>query len=282
MPNPQEPIPGTVIKWGPLTVRLVELTPELAKEFKEANTHNRNLRQRWVDAYAADMSSEVWPFNGDAIRRAIDGTILDGQHRIESVLQSGETIVVLLVEGLEPETQETMDVGPNRKMADVLKLRGESHPDTLAGILWRTTVWELGGGMAHGSNVRPTVNQKLVTLEAYPWLREIAAPAKRVSSAVRVVPSILGLCWWLFRQIEPDDAQFFFERLGDGQGLMEGDAIYELRNTFRVASTEKMSNERWVTAILIKAWNAYRDGRQVGKYKFQAGGAKPESFPNAH
>lgn len=33
--------------------------------------------------------------------------------------------------------------------------------------------------------------------------------------------------------------------------------------------------------VMIKAWNAYREGRSVGLIRFKSGGAKPEAFPEA-
>ena len=63
-------------------VQLVEITPELAHEWLGFNTHNRNIRQRIVTAYAADMTGGDWQWNGESIKFAEDGTLLDGQHRL--------------------------------------------------------------------------------------------------------------------------------------------------------------------------------------------------------
>jgi hypothetical protein len=35
----------------------------------------------------------------------------------------------------------------------------------------------------------------------------------------------------------------------------------------------------FLTAIMIKAWNAYRRGDSIGLLSFKSGGAKPERFP---
>jgi len=174
-----------------------------------------------------------------------------------------------------------MDDNIKRSFGDTLKLRGENNYDSLSGILWRVATWELGGGTAHGSRLRATKAQKTATLEKYPWLRELAGAAKRVASQAGTTPSIVGFCWWQFHQLDAEDAEFFFGRLGDGQGLAEGDPVYELRKLLR-GKSPNLSNDRWLTAIVIKAWNAYRDGDRVKLYKFQAGGAKPEAFPTPH
>jgi hypothetical protein len=33
------------------------------------------------------------------------------------------------------------------------------------------------------------------------------------------------------------------------------------------------------SALFIKAWNAYREGREVSLLKWNPGGARPEEFP---
>jgi hypothetical protein len=272
-------IPSTVIRWGDITIRLVELTPELGKQFLEETAHvRRKLKYRVVESYKADMQDGNWAFNGDAIRRAADGSLLDGQHRINAAIEAGETIVILLVEGLDIPAQDTMDDGAKRTFSDTLRMRGENYPDVLSGVLWRVSTWDLGGGVAHGSRIRATKAQKSAALEKYPWLRELAPSIKRVASQAGMAPSLTGFAWWMFSQIDEGDAEFFFNRLADGQGLSEGDPVYELRKTLRGRSPN-LDNDRWMVAVIIKMWNAYRAGEYVKQVKFTAGGAHPEAFP---
>jgi hypothetical protein len=80
-----------------------------------------------------------------------------------------------------------------------------------------------------------------------------------------------------------NDAEFFFQRLADHQGLVKGDPVYELRRaTDNSKSVRGQRSERYLTAITIKAWNAYRDGTQIGLLTFRPGGEKPERFPEPH
>src|SRR5262249_7354433 len=94
---------------------------------------------------------------------------------------------------------------------------------------------------------------------------------------------ICGLGYWLFSRIEPDDAEHFFNRLHDGQNMAKGDPIYEFRRVME--TTKSMRGERsttFITAVMVKAWNAYRDGKAVQVLTFRPGGAKPEQFPEPH
>lgn len=269
-------------------IELVEITPTLAREWLGFNTHNRNVRARVVLAYAADMAAGDWGWNGESIKFAADGTLLDGQHRLAAIAESGCTVPMLVVRGLKNEAQETVDGGIKRNFADVLKLRGEQHALLLAAIVRRVTIWD-STGLAGGYNGKLGVTnaQMLQALERHPWLRDIAQPTAMVALHCGLPGSIVGFCWWLFSMLDGEDVsgdvEFFFARLSDGQSMVKGDPIYELRRAAENSKTVRgQRSERFLTAITIKAWNAYRDGVKIGLLTFRPGGEKPERFPLPH
>ena len=269
-------------------IEVVDVTPELAREWLGFNTNNRNLRRRVVEAYAADMASGNWRWTGDSVKFAADGTLYDGQHRLAAQVESGCTIRTLVVRGLKDDAQEMIDGGAKRKFGDVLKLRGETNAILLAAISRRVTLWERGGGIdVLNGNRGATTAQMVQTIDRYPWLRDITLPSAMVAGRCGLPGSIVGFCWWLFSSIEGDavagDVDFFFERLADGQNMAKGDPIYELRKATENSKTVRgRRSERFMIAITIKAWNAFRDGATVGVLTFRPGGEKPERFPLPH
>lgn len=265
------PNPGEVVMIG----------PELATEWLGHNTRNRPARKAAVAAYAADMRNGDWRWTGDPIRKAEDGTILDGQHRLMAIVESGVTLPFLVLTGLPVEAQENIDAGVPRKFNDVLSLRGETSASHLAAVVRKVHDWESGTRVFAGAG-RATHAQLSRTLEAHPELREIARTADNATRIWRDMPtSLVALAWWVFGGIDQEDADFFFARLTDGQNLAAGDPIYELRK--QLASMRENvkgeRNQRYQMALTIKAWNAYRRGEKIGLLKFRTGGAKPEQFP---
>lgn len=273
-------VPGTTAD-GP-NYQIVEITPALAKEWLQRNTHNRNLRQRVVNGYAADMAAGAWVEDGQSIKFSDTGVLLDGQHRLAAIAQSGVTLRILVVSDLPDTTQDTMDTGAKRTMADVLRLRGESYAITLAAALLRVYQWKQGyrKTLKGAGDARPTHRQLLEVLDEHPEIRRSAEIADRVRKPAHLSGSTAALCHWLFVRIDPDDCAFFFARLGDGAGLNIDDSIYALRRALEnVANTPGRADETYVTALVIKAWNAFREGRPVQLLSWRAGGAKPEPFP---
>jgi len=270
------------------TIQRVLVTPELAADWLTRNSHNRPLRERFAQAYAQDMLNGDWTWTADPIRFAGDiasGPLVDGQHRLRAVVIAGESnphiaIPMLVVFGLAERAQEDIDRGLPRKFHDVLHLRGEVNASALAALIRRVHHWKQGNRRIQDMKFPYTSAQLLRTLDEHPELREMVVSSRRVSETCSIPASIVGLAWWVCAQIDEGDANYFFERLGDGQGLAKTDPVYELR---RVAATTKTirgaRNMTYLLAITIKAWNAYRAGQPIGQLRWAAGGAKPEAFP---
>lgn len=262
------------------TYDVIKITPQLAAMWLiEHNTHNRPMRRRVVAAYAEDIRSGNWRQTGDSIKRAADGTILDGQHRLAAIVEAQKSITMLVVGNLPAEVQDVVDGGARRKFGDVLQLRGEKNYVTLAAVVRRVWYWNTGLRTNTG-NYSPSTSQLLALLEEHPELRDSVEAIRLITSSSQITGSILGLTHWLFSQIDAEDAKIFFARVGDGVNLAADHPVYVLRKTVADHHTAKSRlTDTMVIAYTIKAWNAYRDGRTISILRYRAGGASPEAFP---
>lgn len=278
---------------GPV-YNVVDITPDLAKKWLAQNTHNRNLRERVVNGYAADMRDGNWVEDGQSIKFTkgdialldnppiVGGPLLDGQHRLSAIVKADVTVRMLVVSNLSDSTQETMDTGAKRSLGDVLKLRGEERYVPLAAVLLRVYLWDVQGQRRSmkADRARPTHRQLLQYLEEHPELRRSAEIGSRVRNAIPLSSSTAGLCHWLFNQVDSSDCAFFVARLIDRAGLVPGDPIYALRRVIENFAKDKgRVSEEHLTALVIKAWNFYRQGQQVQLLTYKPGGANPETYP---
>lgn len=259
--------------------KVIEVTPALAEKWLDQNNHNRNLREKAVMAYARDMESGNWAENGESIKFAKDGTLLDGQHRLQAITLSGVTVRMLVVTGLENGSQETMDDGRKRTLADALHLRGETNAVVLGALLRRALMWDMGQFRNTGAYT-PTNTECLTFLAEHPECRNSATAAVALRKPVALPASIVGLTHWVFTRIDAEDAEFFFERLGTGANLPQHHPVLTLRKKAReVSEGPGRVPEDMLLAFVIKAWNAYRDGDEMRLLRFRPGGAQPEKFP---
>ena len=117
-----------------MNVKLTTVTPEWAEETLKKNIGNRPLNIQHVDKLAKEMTKGRWKVNGDTI--CLNGSrVIDGQHRLHAVMQSGITIETLVVEGLSSDVFDTKDVGKRRSAGDTLGVAGEQNACRLAAAL---------------------------------------------------------------------------------------------------------------------------------------------------
>lgn len=267
-------------------IKLVRVTPDMARDLLTRNIKNRNVRPRAIPAWSEDMRRGRWlGINGETIKINVNGDLEDGQHRLRSVIEADVPVDLLIAYGVPVGAQKTIDTGMKRSFADTLRLQyGVTNGSTLAALVRRVCAWE-HGARPGGQNPYHSMPQLEETFEKYPELEDHVRTAQRVYDGTfhAVRTSIIGLCVWLFNRIDEDDAEFFFDRWIDGRGLEDDNAIMALRNRMiRVATDPHKPQERALAATVIKAWNFYRDNTPVKVLMFRSGGQDPERFPEPH
>jgi hypothetical protein len=258
-----------------IKAEVLDVTPELAQEWMKGNISNRRLNERTVNLYTRDMLADKWPLNGEAIKRAADNTLLDGQHRLEAVIRSGKTIKMLVISGLPPETQETMDLGRKRNASDTLTLRGESNTTALSSIARRVTLWDRGD---RSFREVVTFAEMSETLDKHPEIRRSAELAVRVHNAFRFLPtSSLGTAHHLMLRVDPERVPWFFGAIETGAGLDLGNPVLTLRERVRSdrESGQKVGDVR-ALAYLVRAWNANRKGATLARIQHPVGTPVPD------
>jgi hypothetical protein len=238
------------------------------------NLRNRPIDQATVDAYSRDMSAKKWDENGETIKFAVNeaGEIIlaDGQHRLAAIELSGVAVTVLVVYGLPLHFQRTMDVGRKRMFKHQLGLEGEKHSVTLAAMLRRMTLWEVGCYMKGGSDLRATESELRDTLAKNPHARDSAAYGDSNTRATGLHASLLGFCHWLLTEIDSRDGTWFLLR----------DRILR-ENVARANSSRaqaRLTSDEYI-ALVIYAWNAHRKGEKRNKLQFPKGGLSNDNFP---
>ena len=90
-----------------LTVEVEEITPEAASNYLKNNAYHRKVKQKKVTEYMSTMVDGQWKLNGKVIIFDKNGRLLNGQHRLAAVAQSGVPLTTLVVRGVDPKVQET-------------------------------------------------------------------------------------------------------------------------------------------------------------------------------
>lgn len=267
-----------------VTSTIQKIGPGEAEVLLARNGHNRPLSQGRVSRFANDIKNGDWQLNGEAIKVANDGTLMDGQHRLHAIIEAGKEIETLIIEGLPREVQQTMDTGQARSLGDVLKLAGEDHYTTLSSALRSLWCFKLTGFPAppRGTKHSPTTKQALQLLEKHPGIRESARYANQENSARSrwLNSSVIGCCHYLFSNTvatDQADVETFFSHLKTGEGLRTGDPIYALRERLvREYIEAGRVDNNMQSVFLIRAWNGWRKDEEIQRLLYKPGESAPK------
>lgn len=284
----------------PLNEYRLLVTPEIAAEFLERNTNNRRPKPTQINKISKALLLGEWRYNGEAIKFDWNGVLLDGQNRCQSIVNTGVAAESLIVEGLPPETQKTMDGIVPRTLKDILHWRGEKDSSTLAAVLNLIHVWDKNAIRNAGPN-RPTNGQAEAMLDEHPEIRDAVKAGLSINRKVPISATMAAACWYRFNASDSDDNEEFWHAVITHYLLPDEEDIAKAKeanqppqgkaaspNSGPVLLRKYLDNDKshrdvpqWVKhALVIKAWNLYKDGDETKKYlSFKAGGRGGEKFP---
>lgn len=265
------------------TVEMEEITPERAQELLDRNKRNRHIRGSIVEQYARDMTNGNWYNVGDTIKISVDGDLLDGQHRLRAIILSETTQKMMVVSGLEPETQNVMDSGARRTLADALNFSGYHNVTTLAAVARFGIAMDKGMGARFGGLGRQA---GISNSEALEWVERnpTILPAVQLSAArwakyIDAPPTALAYAWWKLSEIDPEKAHEFFEGMATMSTSGQGDPRVALMRLLQRVRTDRvrLSHSMALSAI-YRAWNAWRKGDSMNAMRTEVNG-EPVAIP---
>lgn len=135
-----------------IQIELEYITKDRAVQLLGANHDGqRNLSVPTVARYAADMGEGEWLFAGDPIRVDNQGTLIDGQHRLSAIVETGEPQWIMVVSGVDKAVMMAIDSGRRRQFAQQLQMEhfGRTgsklaNPLNVASTITRMWHWENG------------------------------------------------------------------------------------------------------------------------------------------
>lgn len=261
-----------------IDVTSVTITPEMAKKILSNNSNNRPMKLRHLAFLCEEMRAGRWKMNGDAIRIAIDGSLIDGQHRLMAVLQTGISITTLLVTGLDPDAFDTIDSCARRSGGDTLAVAGEKNCRNLAAAL--VVADDLLAGKNDFVRSMRTSNAEVLNMLArHPEIRDSLSWGKAL---VRLAPASISVAMhYIFRRRDREKADAFFNAVATGVGLEFDSPAYLLRQRLIDNATAKAKlTRRYTAALFIKAWNSFKTGQRLKNLRFREVGDAAEQFPS--
>lgn len=255
-----------------VTVSLKTITPEMAIKFLESNTQNRKLSQNQVLFYYKQMKAGEWHSTGDTIKFTKEGKLIDGQHRLSAIIKFAQPVKMFVAENLDAEAFDVLDTGKSRTASDILSANGAEKANHLASISRFVLLFQ-GGIFSHGwhKDKSPTNHDINLFNTKYPELIEILAFVMKMYRDFRYMPiSVLGALYFLFSRKNQTKADEFFYQYSTGLDLKKTSPVYHLRDRLiRDKMNKTRMSRRDKVAMFIICWNAFVQGKEVQRLKFQ-------------
>jgi hypothetical protein len=124
-----------------MEIRMMDVTPRLANEMLQKNNSNRRVRRGHVKALAAMMREGKFQTTHQGVALNTEGAVVDGQHRLMAVVESGVTITMPVAYDVNAEHYGHLmiDVGLGRTTADIYAVdRFVSQPCTFIAYMHRS------------------------------------------------------------------------------------------------------------------------------------------------
>lgn len=261
------------------------VTPDKALRWLSVNVYNRDLRAHHVEKLAGILIRGEWELTTDAVGFDTEGWLRNGQHRLSAIVVADIPAPVLVLRGMEARAQNVTDQNIPRSLADALKLRGEKNWYVMASMLYwlyrLEYIQQTGNAHYRAPSERPTTPQCLAILDTdAPRMREMPRNVSRVRKDLPVRTGVLAALWYRFRQIDPEEADLFVNLLAEGANLGKNDPIFVLR---RILLQQRRGYERLPdyreAAIIIKAWNAWREQKPISNLSYKYTPLVKEPFP---
>jgi hypothetical protein len=281
-------LPGELLEldWPIIRTDFVSVTPKLADKWLGSQTRNRSVNRPAVLGYRRDMLDGRWTFTGEPIQFDIEGRLINGQHRLTALsLLDGQidTITFLVVRGLPPEAQLSMDQGRRRSSGQQLQLTGFKNATAMSSgirlyMLWNTErlftrKWD--------DAVNISTASILAFAQANPELIEHANSKYGVIRDAGLRHSS-GMAFVLKLGLDnAETVNLFFDELHALVNQPEGSALLALNRRLTRARLEglKLSDVDQL-AFLVRTWNHWINGTRAGKLQRPKGGEwNDENFP---
>lgn len=266
-----------------LRSKVQTITPKKAAEWLEANTTNRPISTPVVRGFAEAMKRGDWIVTHQGIAFDVNGTLIDGQHRLAAIVEADVPVDVMVFNDVDESTFDVLDTGKRRNAADVLAIGGEKSSIMLAAMVRAVWLFENRPDLNWSGGAAGVTNHQIVqTLEAHPKLRDFTGIGEKIAGATGMIKSAAGAASYLVEQanrrakLDP-----WYAGIIEGVGLDKTDPRLAFRKVMfsmarkQAGQTLRRRDTREHVALYVKAFNAWATGEQLPQLRFSSRDTMP-------
>lgn len=254
----------------------VKIMVPMAQDMLTVNECNRHVRGEDVARWAKAMKEDKWMDTGDTLKFDRNGKMIDGQHRLLAIIESGIPQFYSIVTGLDPKAFNVIDTGRIRTASDAISILGYKYTSILASAIKADIYYRKFGKTAMKHSQAQTPNY-----EVSEWLQS-ETNAKLMNEVVEFSVTylwkqgpFLAHSSWAFIYYELSkkhrgEAKQFIQALATGENISmtKNTAIHLVRQKLLALTIKKGKYEVQHSGTLFlkvlyifTAWNLWRLGK---------------------
>lgn len=265
------------------TVGFELITPSIADELLRSNSANRKLRTHRVGQYALIMQNGGWLLTGDAIVITAEGELINGQHRLMAVSESGCTVPFIVLRGANKKVYGVMDSGSPRTTRDLFIHNGvtqySGEKASISRLAWAYLAGKPPGARCSANEIAfPNSDQCFSVYNDYSSEIDFAARAASDCSPLGAKSNIGFVLWLIAAESSLDDAEEFADLVSPlNRDAMEGDfAPRALRDhLLRLRIDRRAVSGQEIAYKFAVAFNAWMAGEPLARLTWEEGRGWP-------
>ena len=258
-----------------MQVEVCLITPEKAADLLRANTANRPLKQLHVAFFENQLRRGEMQLTHQGIAISVSGKLLDGQHRLTAIVNTGISAKLLVARNMPDSTFAVLDTGTARLASDVLAIEGLQNTSCLAaGIRLYIYYYENPGVIWSGKiskNATTTKIRQEYFFDPDNWHWAAKTAQSFVTSRLVTPGPTAAFLYLAVAQAKYSKHYLcnFLRQVKEGAGLNHGNPILAFRNrNFNGPTDGRVQQSR--LADFIKLFNAYTTGQNLKQFKSQS------------
>lgn len=240
---------------------IVTATSQLVDALLSMNNNNRNIKKNVVERYKRDIESGNWSLTNQGIGVSEDGVLIDGQHRLQAIMECGyPPIDILIVYGLSMDSQKHVDQQAKRSARDLLMFAFNARVSRSAPAIGNCILkFELVS-----SGYTPTISELMDCISAYiDEMKELCLIPKKANFFAAPFMASFTIA---AKQHGINKIAEFMRLVEDGELLTKNMPAFHLRNL--IVTQKRSSGGSFVQKERMfkcnKAIAAYLEGKEMG------------------
>lgn len=256
--------------------KIMVIDIEKARCLMETNEDNRGLKRTVIDKINRDIRSERYYLNGETIVVSKLGKLLNGQHRLTSVIETGISIITWVIFGVPDECKTTFDQGTAKSAADFFKMMRVVSSKEVALVVKLLLIFQPGTEVTNKDLASRRISKQDILVEYESLEKPIQYALKtfgtsKYGKSMHAVAAITTAHVLISREIPKTLVDPFFDVLiGDGSGIERLNPILWARTKLSeiLGSRSKFeASSEFKLQVILRTWNAWIDGKKVSHLK---------------